>query len=193
MGQFAHLLRERVEYSGPIISFEPNPDALKVLRATAANDPLWHINPVALASSNRTMNFNAYEKSDFASFRDLKQLDDAPQGMVATVIELKTETLEKHLELARREFGFKRPFLKMDTQGFDLDVAKGAGTRLVEFVGIQTEVAFNAIYENVPSYTSTIEFFEKAGFDLSALFTVHEAFFPKLVEMDMLLVRQDNH
>ena len=40
-----------------------------------------------------------------------------------------------------------RPYLKMDTQGDHLEVFGGAGERIAEFVGLQSEVAVLKLYE----------------------------------------------
>jgi hypothetical protein len=61
---------------------------------------------------------------------------------IARTIKTSASTLsdqfDKHLKL----IGFKRAFLKMDTQGSDLAVARGAGDRLQRFVGIQSGLSF---------------------------------------------------
>ena len=52
----------------------------------------------------------------------------------------------EHLEADRFDelaatHGFKRPFLKMDTQGFDLEVLEGALPRIDRFLGLKSEVS----------------------------------------------------
>ena len=45
----------------------------------------------------------------------------------------------------------------------------GAGARLNEFVGLQSELAIKRIYANAPSYNETLKFYQDNGFILSAL------------------------
>jgi len=41
-------------------------------------------------------------------------------------------------------------FLKMDTQGWDLDVFVGCGTCLASVVGLQSELSIRSVYEAMP-------------------------------------------
>ena len=43
-----------------------------------------------------------------------------------------------------------RPYLKLDTQGFDLEAFAGLGERARDLVGMQSEVALLRIYEGMP-------------------------------------------
>lgn len=49
-GQYGRMLRSRVGYDGPIISFEPNPDVVKTLREVAKRDHCWLVEEVALGA-----------------------------------------------------------------------------------------------------------------------------------------------
>jgi hypothetical protein len=109
--------------------------------------------------------------------------------------DVKVSTLEIELSKWRQELGFSRPFLKMDTQGHDVQVALGAGDKLREFVGLQSELAIRRLYANSPSYIEAIQFYEDMGFTLSA-FVPNNAgtwtySFPYLIEMDCIMFRTD--
>jgi len=45
-----------------------------------------------------------------------------------------------------------RIFLKIDTQGYDLQVVRGAGRRLPAIRALQTELAARATYEGMPTF-----------------------------------------
>lgn len=191
VGQFGTMLRKYIGYRDLILSFEPNPEALKLLKKAAFRDKRWHIEPVALGSNFGTAKFQAYEQSVFGSIRKFGASKHSPKHMPSKTIEVPMRTLESYVGEAKRRWGFKRPFLKLDTQGFDLEVAKGAGQTLSEFVGLQSEIAFQTIYEGAPDYLSALNFFETSGFVISRLVPIHEAHFPQLVEMDVIMVRSD--
>jgi hypothetical protein len=144
-----------------------------------------------LGSAPDTADFHAYDRSELGSFRGFGKSVHAPQAMASTTVKVKIDTLEAHLTAAKERWNFKRPFLKLDTQGFDLEVAKGAGPRLSEFVGLQSEIAFQNIYDGAPDYLSALKFYESSGFVLSRLVPIHEAHFPELVEMDAIMIRQN--
>lgn len=64
---------------------------------------------------------------------------------VTATVEVLVSTVQSELACYRERLGFKRPFLRMDTQGNDLSVAEGAGESLSTFVGIQSEIAVKRI------------------------------------------------
>jgi hypothetical protein len=58
----------------------------------------------------------------------------------------------------------------MDTQGFDLQVIRGAANTLASVPLLQTEVSVRAIYAGMPDYFTSIRTLREYGFDLSGLF-----------------------
>jgi hypothetical protein len=109
---------------------------------------------------------------------------------VLSTVEVETSTVAKQFEIYQARLGFKRPFIKMDTQGHDLEVAKGAGDTLREFVGLQSELAIQRIYANAPSYQESLAYYESQGFVLSALVPNNEGHFPDLIEIDCIMYNQ---
>ena len=57
-------------------------------------------------------------------------------------------------------------FLKIDVQGYELSVLKGAKNSLKDVIGIEVEVEFAKIYKDQPCFTSIHEFLESQGFTL---------------------------
>jgi FkbM family methyltransferase len=191
VGQYGHMLREYVGYGGRIVSFEPNPAVLGQLEEAASCDPQWHVERIGLGSAAGMVEFHAYDLSELGSFRSFGASEHAPENTASKTITVPIQTLESYMVEARRRWCFKRPFLKLDTQGFDLEVAKGAGQALREFVGLQSEIAFQPIYDDAPDYLSALNFYQSAGFVISRLVPIHEIHFPQLVEMDVIMVRAD--
>jgi FkbM family methyltransferase len=191
-GQFAEMLRDAVGYEGAIVSFEPNPAAFERLKQKATVDGQWHIQNIGLGREAGTMTLHVYEASDLSSMRRLDpNKGHQPKNAVAQEILVPVKTLADVLEETRKAVGFRRPLLKMDTQGFDVEVARGAGDRLKEFVALQSEIAFQTLYQGAPDYRTAIDYFQQAGFVLSRLVPIHEIHFPELVEMDCIMVRRD--
>jgi len=189
-GQYGNMLRKQVGYSGRIISFEPNPKAFDQLRKAAAGDDLWHLEKIALGASQGMAQFQAYADSVLGSFRRFSDSEYAPQNMGSATFPVEMQTLVAYLPQLQAKYGFKRPFLKLGTQGFDLEVARGAGLKIDDFLGVQTEVAFQNIYRDAPTFEQSLAFFSQRGFSLSRLVAIHDAYFPDLVEMDALFVRK---
>ena len=83
-----------------------------------------------------------------------------------------------------------RPDLKLDTQGFDLDVFAGAGERIAEFAGMQSELALMQIYEGMPRLPDALAVYENAGFDVAAMYPVsRQGKTGRVLEFDCVLVR----
>ena len=191
VGQYGHMLRECVGYRGRIVSFEPNPAAFAALERLACRDDQWHVEQIALGNIAGTAEFHAYARSELGSFLTFSASEHAPRTMASHTVKVPIETLSSYFGEAQWRWGFKRAFLKLDTQGFDLEVAKGAGQSLREFVGLQSEIAFQPIYEGAPNYTSALSFYQSKGFTISRLIPIHDIHFPQLVEMDVIMVRSD--
>ena len=191
IGQYGQMLRNYIGYQGQIISFEPNPSAFERLQVVASADNRWSVRRIGLGSSSSTAEFHAYERSDLGSFRSFGSSAHAPRSMNSTTIGVEVRTLESCFHLLKNEFNFRRPFLKLDTQGFDVEVVKGAGSILREFVGLQSEIAFQTIYDGAPNYLSALAFYQSFGFVISRIVPIHEIHFPELVEMDVIMIRED--
>ena len=83
-----------------------------------------------------------------------------------------------------------RPYLKLDTQGFDLDVFAGAGDAIRRFVGMQSELALMEIYKGMPRMQDALAAYEGAGFEVAALYPVsRQTRTARVLEYDCVMVR----
>jgi hypothetical protein len=83
-----------------------------------------------------------------------------------------------------------RPYLKLDTQGYDLEVFAGLGERVADFVGMQSEVALLQIYEGMPRMPEALAAYESAGFEITALYPVsRDMRTARVLEFDCVMVR----
>ena len=193
-GQYATMLRTRVGYRGPIISYEPIPELATKIRAAAALDRGWFVEELALDAVEGHATFNVFASDPFSS---LHAASAAAEQQFPTHlrlerrIDVRTGTLANELASYQARLGFKRPFLKMDTQGHDVSVALGAGDRLRDFVGLQSELAIGRLYVDAPGYAEALEFYRGRGFELSALVPNNLSHFPRLLEIDGIMFRQD--
>jgi FkbM family methyltransferase len=192
-GQFVRVLREQVKYSGPIISFEPIPHLAQDLRIAAACCKDWYIREVALDRNAGSARLMVTRDAQFSSLRKISKLGRAmfPRHVeVRDEIDVETSTLAREFRHWQDIVGFRRPYLKIDTQGNDLAVAEGAGHLLQEFVAVQAELAIQKLYEDTPELTEAISFFRAQGFDLSAFAPNNEGAFPVLLETDCIFMNR---
>ena len=193
-GQYASMLRKDVGYQGYLISYEPIPEMAAKLRELAAGDPAWFIEELALDAAAGSASLNVFTGSQFSSLHEVSR-DGSDlfrnQTQLSRRIDVRTATAAAELLRYRDQLGFERPFLKLDTQGHDLSVARGAGQELRQFIGIQSELAIRRLYADSPSYEEALEFYQGNGFELSALVPNNLGHFPRLLEIDCILYRRD--
>jgi FkbM family methyltransferase len=192
-GQYAAMIRNHANYAGPIVSFEPNPEAVAHLRINAQRDRNWFVEELALGTSAGRTTLNVTASNQMSSLHQ-PQITETnlfeTTAKVVQAIEVRMSTLEIELLKYKKMLGFRRPFLKMDTQGHDLDVASGAGEQLQEFVGLQSELAIKRVYADTPRFGDAIQFYEDRGFILSALVPNNAGHFPYLIETDCIMIRK---
>jgi FkbM family methyltransferase len=192
VGQYATMLRQRVGYDGPIISYEPDPDVAAQLRSVAASERSWTVEELALDAVAGHAAFNVLASSEFSSLHplsDLARQQFSRQVELVRSVEVRTATLADELAKYQKKLGFERPYLKLDTQGHDLTVATGAGDRLRDFVGLQSELAIRQLYEGAPKFDEALQFYRERGFELSALVPNNLGHFPRLLEIDCIMFR----
>jgi FkbM family methyltransferase len=192
-GQYATMLRKEVGYRGRIISFEPIPRLAAEVRALAARDPLWTIEEVALDEADGTAVFNVMAADQFSTLGTPKHDEVAlfkTMNVTQERIEVRKESLATAFARLKAQYGFSRPFLKMDTQGFDVRIALGGRSVIANFLGLQSELAIKRLYEESVDFREAITAYESLGFELSALVPNNAGHFPTLVEIDCIMTRR---
>ena len=165
-GQFVKELRF-YGYEGNIISFEPILDAHKRLLQNSLKDDKWEIyKPIALGNKNRESVINISKNSVSSSIFEMKKehLENAPNSMYVSkqsINEIRLEEIFFDLDLKEKNL-----FLKIDTQGYEYEVLKGAEEILKYFKGIMVEVSLTNLYEGQKSWQEILGFIQSKGFNL---------------------------
>ena len=191
-GQYASELR-LIGYRGTIVSFEPSPRSFERLSEVSEKDPDWHVFDFALGSEAGEAEFNRMKESVYDSLRQPTTEETrhhADYNQVVERVTIRVERLDTLFPGLKRRFGFTRPYLKTDTQGFDLEVFRGAQSIHSEFAGLQCELALKRLYKGAPLMTDVLPEYERAGFVLTGLFAVnpHE---PEVDECNLFFERRD--
>src|SRR5947207_14657581 len=126
-GQFASMIR-RAGYRGVIISVEPQMESYATLAAAARTDPLWTALNIALGERDEDATLNVFAASDLNSL-----LRPSANMVLATwasdvreTQQVQVRRLDSIFEALVHEVEAPRVFLKLDTQGYDLHVLRGA-------------------------------------------------------------------
>ncbi len=193
-GQYALAARRDAGFTGHIFSFEPNPDVFAILSLRAARDAKWHVFNMALSDFDGTGEFHIMAAHQFSSIaRPADRLDPIfeSRNRIERTVQMQCRRLDSMLDALLTPHGLSRPFLKMDTQGHDRAVCAGAGDRLADMTGVQSELAVRPQYEGASDYRAMIDYLGGCGFVPNAFFANNKGHFPLLVEMDGIFVRAD--
>lgn len=193
-GQFHDLVRNDVGFRGRIHSFEPVSTYAEGLRRKSVTDTAWKIHPYALGSAPGTAEINVTLSPGLNSF--LAPRTDVVTGFwtdnsVSCVEKVAIRTLGEVLAEEGIDCSRQGVYLKLDTQGFDLEVIKGAGKSINGIRGLQTEASIRPIYHGMPTYSETLQKLNELGFALSGMFPVTSDESLRLVELDFVFI--NNH
>lgn len=167
-GGYAHELRE-FGYAGRIVSFEPIAAAYADLQAASAGDDRWTCVHSALGSAAGRQTINIASNSDSSSILPMadEHRSAAPHvdyiGEEEITVSRLDDVAPEHLTDAAR------PFLKIDTQGFEGEVLAGGVQTLDRCVGLQLELSFVPLYSGGMLVDEMISFAYDHGFRMVAL------------------------
>ena len=191
-GQYAKFLRKHVGYDGPIFSFEPVRDLYTILQDNSKKDPLWQVFPFALGSRTGEQTIHITSEETMNSFLSpsstgISLVDRMNTEVRSEVVAIRT--VDEILGTKEME-GFSSIFLKMDTQGFDGEVLKGASTSLSRIGALQSEVSCIPIYENMTDWLTSLKKFDEQGFSVTGMFPVNRTEDLQVIEFDCLAVNR---
>lgn len=187
-GQFGTALR-RVGYRGRIVSFEPVPEAFAQLQQVASARPPWETRRVALGARPALQSLNVTVSTSVSSFLTptAAYQERYGGGVVARTEEVEVKRLDDIFDEVTKPS--ERVFLKIDTQGYDLDVIEGAAGCIDRLVGIQTELSVLPIYEGMAGYLTALSVIRDLGFTPTGMFTVERDNDLRIEEFDAVFVR----
>jgi len=191
-GQFRDFLRLEVGFSGVIHSFEPIAALVSTLRQRKSDDDSWFIHPYALGARSDEREINVMSSTVFSSFLEPNNAL-VPQfqslNSVASKERVTIRRLDELLDTELHAADLGRTYLKLDTQGFDLEVLEGGRMAIAGIPALQTEISMQPIYERMPAFTDSLAAFADAGFAVSDFFLVSEDKYLRANEFDCLMVR----
>jgi len=192
-GDFGTWLRG-IGYAGLIVSFEPVAENFAVLEERSGRDTRWHAHQTALGSTAGTAELHLFSGNTFHSF--LESSDYGRERFTTRMhVErsevVRVERLEDILDGLVRDLADPAIFLKVDTQGFDLEVVRGLGTKVDRIRALQVEMAVRPIYEGTSNLVMDAwPELDRLGFRVSAMFPVsYDADGLSLVEFDCVMCR----
>lgn len=187
-GQYVRLIR-RFGFTGLILSFEPHPEAFRVMQNTFVKDHNWRGYNCALGNLDGELDFNFFESSEMCSFLPGTDLVHSKLDRTAKVPVRRLDTL---LPEILPDWSKRRLFLKCDTEGFDVEVVKGAAGTLAAVYGLESEVAMQIVFRGEPRYLEALSYYESLGFVLVDLWLNCKTADGDALECECLMKRNDS-
>lgn len=192
LGEYAEEIRE-IGYKGRIVSFEPVRASFETLVAKSKAHRDWIIQHCALGAEDGDKEINIYQGTVFNSFLPSSQVGAERFGSqiaLSAKEQVPIRRLDRVFETCIAGIPNPRVFLKMDTQGWDLEVLKGASGILDRITGLQSELAVKKCYEGMPGYTAVLDHYAQLGFQLTGIFPVaRDSDGLQVMEFDCVMLR----
>ena len=165
-GGYGRLLRS-AGYSGAILSFEPLSSAHVALLQATAGDALWQVAPrAALGEENGEVAINVAGNSSSSSILPMGDLhaEAAPYSRYEGQEKVALQRLDGFGHPLLR--AAKSVLLKIDTQGYEMAVLRGAGSLLDRIRGVQVELSVVPLYDGQAVFDQVIHYLQSRGFGL---------------------------
>lgn len=191
VGEYGVFLRG-IGYKGHIISFEPVRANFAALERRCAHDPKWSALPFALRNWQGPMEINVTHSTEFSSVlvsNDFSRHQFGRRGEVERVEVVEVTRLESVFRECVAPIEDPRVYLKMDTQGCDLEVLEGAGMYLDHILALQSELSVIPVYAHMTGYVESISRMNHMGFELTGLFPVSRGRDLRIIELDCVMRR----
>ncbi len=188
-GTYGRMLRD-LGYRGRIVSFEPASENFELLAREVEGDSAWEARRVAVGSAAGTLELrltgspgsNSLLVPNAYALGEMHRIFKERGSETVEVI-----TVDDVFDEATRGAG--SVFLKIDTQGFDLEVIRGAAATLERLAAVQVELALQRTYEGQPGYLDFLAELDERGFAPALLFPTFPDSTGRIVECDCILIR----
>jgi len=157
-GRYATQLRKE-GWDKKIVSFEPQPKAYQRLATKFASDPDWQGLQMALGATDGSLIMHSHKMDDLSSF--LEKYEQLAGSKDIQVPVRRGDTIMEELEHTTR-----RTFVKIDTQGYEVQVIEGMRGNLQNVIGWQLEMAVSPLYQNQPTIETIIARMRELGYTL---------------------------
>ena len=169
-GQFA-LTARKLFPNACIHSFEPLDEPAKIFESVFIEDENITLHRCAIGSKNETMTIHVSERDDSSSLLPIgrNQSELFPHTGES---EVRTTFVLPLSEVIRADDISNKALLKIDVQGYELEVLKGCMTVLDKFMYIYVECSFIELYEGQAFASDVIDYLHKNHFVLNGVYNL---------------------
>ncbi len=188
-GQFGSHLRN-LGYNGEIYSFEPVKSAYEKLSHISRNDNKWFVYNFALGSQPGETVINVSKFSSLSSILNPTTYWEKNWSSIQSIHKqtIQVKTIDQCFLDSILKKG-KNYLLKMDTQGYDQEVFKGAKGSISEVRALISELSLIPFYDGMPHYLDSLSAYESDGFAVTGFYPITRNKNLSLNEVDCLMVK----
>lgn len=151
-------------------AFEPGSEAFARLSESLGDTPGVHLHQVAIGSAPGRIQFHENAESTMSS---VLPLGSEGWGIVKALREVELTTVD---EVCQRHDIQHISILKSDTQGYELEVLRGA-TEIMEQGQVDCvffELIFSDLYQGKPRFDTVLSFLLDRGYVLVSVYDIHQ-------------------
>lgn len=167
-GLFGQYLRG-AGYRGRIVSFEPLSGAFAKLEVASARDPKWECVPTALGAFQGQATLNVAANWASSSLLPMEPRHSAAEPRTAYVGKEECSVVPLDDLLPKLLRPTERVYLKLDVQGSELDVLRGAERTLAQTDALDVELSLVPLYTGAPLFGDVVGNLDARGFGLVAI------------------------
>lgn len=186
-GQFALDVESAVP-GATVISFEPMPEAVAVYRSLFSQNPRYSIRDCALGSATGISTLHVSVEDDSSSLLCIGagQIALFPDTAECGQRLVRVEPLDEVVEPGELN---GPALLKIDVQGYELEVLRGATRTLQSVRWVYVECSFAELYDEQPLAGEIVGWLHERGFQLSGIGSVMSAR-GRVIQSDLLFERR---
>jgi FkbM family methyltransferase len=189
-GQFA-LSAKHFYPQAAIHSFEPLPSVYPILLQNTRNTSTINTYNFALGSTSGALEFNSNNYSHASSALNVSTLQQQMLPQTASVKKVKVPV--KRMDDLLQDIPFTAPvLLKLDVQGFEKEVLKGAVKSLQKVDYLLFETSFVPMYDGEPLFDEMHHFVKELGFEFIAPVGFFQTDTLQILQMDLLYKRRND-
>jgi FkbM family methyltransferase len=155
-------------FGGRIVSFEPLRAPFEMLSRFAARDSMWEVHRLALGDARDRRVMNVSTNTASSSFLEIADIHTDALAASRFVAREKVD-VERLDEVAPALRLVSPTLLKLDVQGYHLNVLRGAAGMLGAVTAIQCELSVLPLYAGEPVLLDVLAEFRASGFELTEL------------------------
>lgn len=169
VGNYGSQMRS-LKYKNKILSFEPILSSYKHLLKKKSKDSLWFAENIALGDVNEERIFHiANNDGRSSSLREMlsAHVEAAPHAAIVRQEKVQVRRLDDLSYPVLHDA--KRVFMKIDTQGYEMEVLKGSENYLQKITGVQVEMSFMPLYKDQALFFELFQYLNGHGYQLCSL------------------------